>query len=76
LHFVGASSVSSFGPLMRFIAGAGYAARSVTRAARASQDPASQDRASPAKLRSMGDVVGATSDDGLRGSVAKARELL
>jgi len=35
LHFVGASAVDSFGPLMRFIAGAGYAARSVTRAVRA-----------------------------------------
>jgi FAD-dependent urate hydroxylase len=33
LHFVGASAVDSYGPLMRFIAGAGYAARSVTRAA-------------------------------------------
>jgi cation diffusion facilitator CzcD-associated flavoprotein CzcO len=76
LHFVGASSVSSFGPLMRFIAGAGYAARSVTRAARASRDPASQDRASTAKLRSMAEVVGAPNDDGLRGSVEKARELL
>jgi cation diffusion facilitator CzcD-associated flavoprotein CzcO len=32
LHFVGASAVRSFGPLMRFIAGAGYAARSVARA--------------------------------------------
>ena len=32
LHFAGASAVLSFGPLMRFIAGAGYAARSVTRA--------------------------------------------
>jgi FAD-dependent urate hydroxylase len=31
LHFVGASSVASFGPLMRFIAGAGYTARSITR---------------------------------------------
>jgi cation diffusion facilitator CzcD-associated flavoprotein CzcO len=30
LHFVGSSSVRSFGPLMRFIAGAGYAARQVT----------------------------------------------
>jgi FAD-dependent urate hydroxylase len=33
LHFVGASAVDSYGPLMRFIAGAGYAARSVARAA-------------------------------------------
>ena len=32
LHFVGASAVSSFGPLLRFIAGAGFAARAVTRA--------------------------------------------
>jgi hypothetical protein len=30
LHFIGSSAVASFGPLMRFIAGAGYAARSVT----------------------------------------------
>jgi cation diffusion facilitator CzcD-associated flavoprotein CzcO len=35
LHFVGASAVDSYGPLMRFIAGAGYAARSVARAAAA-----------------------------------------
>jgi hypothetical protein len=31
LYFVGSSAVRSFGPLMRFIAGSGYAARSVTR---------------------------------------------
>jgi hypothetical protein len=33
LHFVGASAVGSYGPLLRFIAGAGFAARQVTRAA-------------------------------------------
>lgn len=33
LHFVGATAVKSFGPLPRFVAGAGYAARCVTRAA-------------------------------------------
>jgi cation diffusion facilitator CzcD-associated flavoprotein CzcO len=33
LHFVGASAVDSHGPLMRFIAGAGYAGRCVTRSA-------------------------------------------
>jgi len=33
LHFVGASAVASFGPLARFIAGAGFAARRVTGAA-------------------------------------------
>jgi hypothetical protein len=31
LHFAGSSAVASFGPLMRFIAGAGYAARCITR---------------------------------------------
>jgi len=31
LHFVGASAVASFGPLLRFIAGAGFAARRITR---------------------------------------------
>jgi FAD-dependent urate hydroxylase len=33
LHFVGSPAVGSFGPLPRFVAGAGYAAKSVTRAA-------------------------------------------
>jgi FAD-dependent urate hydroxylase len=33
LHFAGASAVDSYGPLMRFIAGSGYAARSITRTA-------------------------------------------
>jgi cation diffusion facilitator CzcD-associated flavoprotein CzcO len=33
LHFVGSSAVNSFGPLMRFIAGCGHAARGVTRSA-------------------------------------------
>jgi len=37
LHFVGASAVDSHGPLMRFIAGSGYAARSVTRSALAAR---------------------------------------
>jgi hypothetical protein len=31
LHFMGCNAVPSYGPLMRFIWGAGYAARSVTR---------------------------------------------
>ncbi len=38
LHFVGAAAVGSFGPLLRFIAGAGFAARRVTRAAAALAD--------------------------------------
>jgi len=33
LYFVGAAAVASFGPLVRFIAGAGFAARRVARAA-------------------------------------------
>ncbi|MPZ56428.1 MAG: SidA/IucD/PvdA family monooxygenase [Rhizobiales bacterium] len=43
LHFVGASSAHSFGPLMRFVWGAGYAARAVTRRVAAN-------RAQPAAL--------------------------
>src|SRR6202035_953290 len=31
LHFVGSSAVKSYGPLLRFVWGAGYAARTVTR---------------------------------------------
>jgi len=31
LHFAGPSSFASYGPLMRFIAGTGYTARSITR---------------------------------------------
>jgi hypothetical protein len=34
LHFVGSYAVKSYGPLMRFIAGAPFAARSLTKAAR------------------------------------------
>ena len=34
LHFVGSSAVKSYGGLMRFVAGAGYAARNLTRVAR------------------------------------------
>lgn len=33
LHFIGAAAVGSFGPLLRFIAGAGFAARRLTRVA-------------------------------------------
>jgi NADPH-dependent 2,4-dienoyl-CoA reductase/sulfur reductase-like enzyme len=36
LHFVGAAASASFGPLMRFVAGAGYAARAVSRRVKAS----------------------------------------
>jgi len=39
LHFVGSYAVKSFGPLMRFVAGAPFAARSVTKAALARRAP-------------------------------------
>ena len=39
LHFVGATAVHSFGPLMRFVWGAGFAARSLTRAVVANRMP-------------------------------------
>ena len=45
LHFVGASAVDSHGPLMRFIAGAAYAGRSVTRSALAHRRGAGRDNA-------------------------------
>jgi len=37
LHFAGPAAVHSFGPLMRFVWGAGFAARSITRAVLASR---------------------------------------
>jgi len=37
LHFLGAPAAESFGPLMRFVAGTGYAARGLTRAIRAAR---------------------------------------
>lgn len=40
LHFIGAAAVGSFGPLLRFIAGAGFAARRVTRVALRTMEPA------------------------------------
>jgi len=33
LHFIGSTAVASFGPLLRFIAGAGFAARRITQSA-------------------------------------------
>ena len=51
LHFVGSAAVKSFGPLMRFVAGAAYAARAVTRAAlarRAERDGSAFTHALPA----------------------------
>ena len=42
LHFIGAAAVGSFGPLLRFIAGAGFAARRIARAA--AKDAYGEDR--------------------------------
>jgi FAD-dependent urate hydroxylase len=63
LHFVGASAVDSHGPLMRFIAGGGYAGRSVTRKALAHRGRVGRtghapfgDRAASAQRRSRSDL--------------------
>ncbi len=49
LHFVGSTAVGSFGPLPRFVAGAGFAARRVTAAAAASaMKPRTQGAGRPA----------------------------
>lgn len=60
LHFAGSSAVASFGPLLRFIAGAGFAARSIVRKVRG------------ARAGRAGDMSGmgaATFDDVARGRV-------
>ena len=60
LHFVGAAAVHSFGPLMRFVWGAGPAARSVTRAVladRAHGRPAAMPPESTAALTSAPNTV-------------------
>ena len=51
LHFVGASAVASFGPMMRFIAGSGYAARNVTRAVLTGRTRARQQPVEKGKLQ-------------------------
>ena len=48
LHFVGSYAVGSFGPLLRFIAGAPFAARAVTAAARRGLAPAHSTAIDPA----------------------------
>ena len=45
IHFAGSSALKSFGPLMRFVWGAGYAARAVTRATLAARREARSERA-------------------------------
>jgi cation diffusion facilitator CzcD-associated flavoprotein CzcO len=55
LHFAGASAVDSHGPLLRFVAGAGYAARSVTRSALAARRTAR-----PAGLARAGHAAAST----------------
>jgi len=48
LHFVGSSAVASYGPLLRFVWGAGYAARTVTRFVWANRSGRIAGRAEPA----------------------------
>jgi hypothetical protein len=51
LHFVGSYAVKSFGPLLRFIAGAPFAARAVTAAAQCAPSPKPIAASSPARVR-------------------------
>jgi pyruvate/2-oxoglutarate dehydrogenase complex dihydrolipoamide dehydrogenase (E3) component len=56
LHFVGSPAIGSFGPLPRFVAGAGYAARCVTRAVLANRqvfDPESPRSAAASMMPSL-----------------------
>jgi cation diffusion facilitator CzcD-associated flavoprotein CzcO len=62
LHFLGASAVESYGPLMRFIAGAGFAARELTKRVLAARSHASAVRRDTRNLER--DVAsGATSEN-------------
>jgi cation diffusion facilitator CzcD-associated flavoprotein CzcO len=60
LHFIGASAVGSYGPLMRFIAGAGFAACSVTKRVvgqRSRADAGRGDAAAPSLARDPADAA-------------------
>src|SRR6185295_6837969 len=57
LHFVGASAGRSFGPLMHFIAGAGYAARAVTAAVLAERAQRQRESLVPADFLTSADVL-------------------
>ena len=59
LHFVGASALVSYGPLMRFIAGAGFAAREVTKRVLADRGHASSARRDAAARKPARDTAGA-----------------
>ena len=48
LHFAGSYAVNSFGPLMRFVAGAPYTARAITNAALGRRAPRAGDEFSGA----------------------------
>ena len=58
LHFAGSSAVASFGPLMRFVAGAGFAGRAVRRAALRSRSVAQQTSARQARASGAARVDG------------------
>jgi FAD-dependent urate hydroxylase len=60
LHFVGASAVASYGPLMRFIAGAAFAARELTKRVLGPRSHASEDRREAAARNLAGDTADAT----------------
>ena len=60
LHFVGASAVASYGPLMRFIAGAGFAARELTKRVLGQRGYASPGRRGAAAGNLARDTAGAS----------------
>jgi FAD-dependent urate hydroxylase len=66
LHFIGASAVTSFGPLMRFIAGAGFAARELTKRLLGQSGHASAGRGDAAARRFARDTADATALEKVR----------
>jgi cation diffusion facilitator CzcD-associated flavoprotein CzcO len=62
LHFVGSNAVYSFGPLMRFVWGAGYAARALTAVAASSRARSKRHRSKPIRVN----VFSRASDSGLQ----------
>ncbi|GAC1332860.1 MAG: hypothetical protein NVSMB26_13150 [Beijerinckiaceae bacterium] len=61
LHFVGASAVKSYGPLMRFVAGSGYAARHLTKAVLAKRRRWRPAKNSDMRSHALGERAGAPS---------------
>ena len=54
MHFIGAPAAWSFGPLMRFVAGAGFAARAVAHSAVKARLPGSVHRSISSPVQASG----------------------